>query len=55
MIYINCDLTRWILQEVGCVRRDWIDPARDKDRWRALVNDVLNLGVPLNAGNFFAS
>jgi hypothetical protein len=25
---------------------DWIDMAQDRDQWRALVNTVLNLGVP---------
>jgi hypothetical protein len=25
---------------------DWIDLAQDKNRWRALVNSVLNLRVP---------
>jgi hypothetical protein len=34
------------LQELGCVGIDWIELARDMDRWRALVNAVMNLRVP---------
>ena len=34
------------LQEVegGC--EDWMELAQDRDRWRALVSTVMNLGVP---------
>ena len=34
---------------------DWIDLAQDRDRWRALVSEIMNLRVPLNAGNFLTS
>jgi len=34
------------IQEVGCEGMDWLDLAEDRDRWRALVNVVMNLQVP---------
>ena len=43
---------RWVdnigmdLQEVGCGYVDWIGLAQDKDRWRTLVSEVMNLRVP---------
>ena len=40
------------LQEVGCGVMDWIDLAQDRDRWWGLVNAVMNLQVPYNAGEF---
>jgi hypothetical protein len=52
---------RWIdnikfdLKEIGWDGMDWIDLAQDKDRWKALVNKVMNLRVPKNAGNFLSS
>jgi hypothetical protein len=47
---IKMDLT-----ETGWDGMDWIDLAQDKDQWRALVNEVMNLRVPKNAGKFLSS
>jgi hypothetical protein len=30
------------LQEVGCEGMDWIDVVKDRDRWWALVDQVMN-------------
>ena len=38
---INMDL-----QEVGCGVLDWIELVQDMNRWRVLVNEVMNLRVP---------
>jgi hypothetical protein len=43
------------LQEEGLGGMDWINLDQDRDRWQALVIAVMNLRVPLDAGNFLAS
>jgi hypothetical protein len=40
------DNVRMDLEEVGWGDVDWIGLAQDRNRWRALVNSVLNLRVP---------
>jgi hypothetical protein len=40
------DNIRMDLGEVRWGDVDWIGLAKDRDRWRALVNSVLNLRVP---------
>jgi hypothetical protein len=40
------DNIRMDLGEVGWGDVDWIGMAKDRNRWRALVNSVLNLRVP---------
>ena len=43
------------LQGVGFGGVDWIELAQDRDMWRTLVNAVMNLQVPQNAGNFLTN
>ena len=40
------DTIRMELEEIGINAGNWIDPAQDKNYWRALVNAVLNLRIP---------
>ena len=44
------DDNRRDLQEVGVGYEDWIGLAQDRDRWRALVSAVRNLGVHKTRG-----
>jgi hypothetical protein len=39
------DGIRMDLRENGCGSLDWIQLAQDRDRWRVLVNTVMNLRV----------
>jgi hypothetical protein len=43
------------LREIGFGDVDWIHWAQNRDRWWAVVNTVMNLWVPSNAGNFLTS
>jgi hypothetical protein len=50
MYYIKLHLI-----ELGWDGVDWIDLDQEWDQWRALVNTVMNLRVPQNAGKFLSS
>jgi hypothetical protein len=43
------------VQVVGGGCGDWMELVQDRDRWRTLVNTVMNFQVPKNAGNFLTS
>jgi hypothetical protein len=40
------DIIRMNLWEIGFGDVEWIQWAQDRDRWRALVNTVMNVRVP---------
>ena len=40
------DNIRMDLEEIGINAGNWVDSARDRNCWRALVNAALNLRVP---------
>jgi hypothetical protein len=40
------------LTEAGWEDMDWINLAKDRNKWQALVNMAMNTQVPQNAWNF---
>jgi hypothetical protein len=40
------------IREVGGEDMNWIELAQDRDRWRALVNAVMNLRGSIKCGEF---
>jgi len=48
-------ISNWIFKKKDGVYVDRINLAQDRDKRRALVNTIMNLRVPQNAGNFLAS
>jgi hypothetical protein len=40
------------LEEIRCGSVDWVYLDQDRDRWRAVVNTVMNLRVPYKGGKF---
>jgi len=47
---IKMDLSEMRLRGMG-----WIGLDQERDRWLTLVNAIMNLRIPLNAGNFLIS
>ena len=43
---VDGDIIKTDHREVGCEVMDWFELAQDRDRWRALVNALMNLRLP---------
>jgi hypothetical protein len=44
-----------LIRVIGWDGMDWIDLAQYRDQWRALVNTVMKLQIPENAGKFWVA
>jgi len=42
-------MLKWFLKEIMYENMDWVHLAQDGDKWRAVVNMVVNFQVPSNA------
>jgi hypothetical protein len=52
---IDGDNMKMDLKDAGWGGTDWIALAQHTERWRALVNAVINFRVPENVGNLLTS
>jgi hypothetical protein len=43
---VGVDNIKMDLREIGWDGVDWIELAQDRDKWRTLVNTLMNLRVP---------
>jgi hypothetical protein len=44
--YMREDNIKMVLRETAWSGMDWIDLVQDRDKWRALVNAIMNVRVP---------
>jgi hypothetical protein len=49
------DNIRMDLREIGWEYVDWMHLTQDRDKWRAVVNTVMNSRILLKVGNFLTT